>query len=505
MRRFIHVLIVSGILIGLFSSSTALGQNSAPPSEVEALQQEILKLQERLNRLEQTQRPAVTPVAAQAQAPVAPRPGEREILLEKENILETIGLPKPEVAGAKFTGFFVGSYSYNSGLQIVPEAFGGTPALADPGRTNFRFDKFGFGVSKVFADWLSASAAIEVENHRDRHTHIITDGTRGCPSGQACERFGAEAAETKINLDRFNLTVVAPVGNGLSLSLGRFDLPFGIERHDENLLLTATTSEVFRFGRPQKMTGFQAAYSFAPWLDATAWFVNRWESEDTGESDFNDINQGKSVGGRVGVSPFPREGLLNFGLGGWYGSEGKSTADRLRTDRHRKRWVLDGDFTWSPTPRLFFAGEAVYGGEDKIRTLGRVGRPVSEDAESDKDVNWWGFYLLGHYDFVKWLGLTFRYGVFDDFDRGRTGVHQTLHSFTLTPVLHLSALIPDLRPMGVTVPRTRHPFHWVDLKLEYRLNVSDRDVFGEAQPGHSLHNRASDTSHQIQLQAVVNF
>jgi len=493
-------------------SSPASGQNTVPRSDVEVLREELRKLQERLNRIEQAQRPTVTPVAAQAPPPVAPRPGEREIQLDREHPFEIAGLGKPEVAGAQITGFFVGSYSYNSGLQMVPEAFGGTPALADPGRTNFRFDKFGFGVNRVFAPWLSAGAAIEVENHRGRHSHITTNGTLGCPGGQACERFGAEDSETVINLDRFNLTVVAPVGNGLGLSLGRFDLPFGIERHDENLLLTATTSELFRFGRPQRMTGFQATYAFAPWLDVAAWFVNRWESEDTDPEnfDFNDINSAKSFGGRLGFTPFAREGLLNFGIGGWYGRERESRRFGQETSpsddpRGDERWVLDVDFTWSPTSRLFFAGEAVYGGEEGVLRLRRVGRPVAEDEKTGVDTNWWGLYLLTHYDFTKWLGLTFRYGFFDDMDRGRTGVAQALHSFTVAPVLHLSALIPDLRPMGVAVPRTRHPFHWVDLKFEYRLNVSDRKVFGEVLPNQSLHDRASDTSHQIQLQAVVNF
>lgn len=100
-----------------------------------------------------------------------------------------------------------------------------------------------------------------------RHTHLIS-GTdpnrRGCPAGQACERFSAEEAETEINLDKFNVTGIAPLGNGVSLAIGRFDVPFGIERHDEPLLLTATTSEVFRFGRPERMTGFQISYPFAP-------------------------------------------------------------------------------------------------------------------------------------------------------------------------------------------------------------------------------------------------
>jgi Putative beta-barrel porin-2, OmpL-like. bbp2 len=514
MRNSLSVRAVAGALLAVLSGGSPLfAQSSGSSSEIETLRQELRRLQERLQKLEEAQRasppataapaaapsPAAPPAPIVATPPVAPRPGEAEVSLERENIVEVIGLPKPVIPGlgTKFSGFFVGSFSYNSGLQIVPEAFGGTPAQADAKKTNFRFDKFSLGVSQSFASWLSASAAFEVESHRDVHSHIVSNGTLGCTLGLACERFGAEAPETVINLDKFDVTVVAPIGNGLRLSLGRFDVPFGIERHDENQLLTATTSEVFRFGRPQKMTGFQAAYAFAPWLDVAAWVVNRWESENTGEEDFNDNNGDKSAGGRIGFTPVQGAQLLNFGIGGWWGSERNTT--------HHKRWVLDLDFTWSPSTRALVAGEFVYGGEEKMATLRQVGQPVAEPLETNKSVNWWGFYLVGHYDFVRWAGLTFRYGFFDDSDRGRTGVSQTLQSFTFTPTLHLSALIPNLRPMGVTTPRSRLAYHWVDLKLEYRLNLSSRRVFGEAPPNQALIDSASDVSHQIQVQAVVNF
>ena len=86
----------------------------------------------------------------------------------------------------------------------------------------------------------------------------------------------------------------------MAFSFGRFDVPFGFERHDAPLLLTATTSEVFRYGRPQRMTGGQVSYTFTPWLDASAWVVNRWESETT-HDDFNDNNRDKSFG-RVSAS-----------------------------------------------------------------------------------------------------------------------------------------------------------------------------------------------------------
>jgi Putative beta-barrel porin-2, OmpL-like. bbp2 len=434
-----------------------------------------------------------SPTLAQLQ----PQPGEREIQLEREHPFEAVGLPKPEGGGFRFSGFFVGSASYNSHIQIVPEFAGGAQKLADARSVNFRFDKFGLAVSKSFASWLSAGAAVEIESHRDSHSHLIgaADADRlGCPPGVACERFGAEDAETEAVLDKFYVTVVAPLGNGLAISFGRFDTPFGIERHDEPLNLTATTSEVFQFGRPQKMTGFQASYQFAPWLDVTGWLVNRWESETTHDG-FDDNNRDKSLGGRIGVTPFARDTLLNFGLGGFWGPE---QDDRNGT----KRWVIVGDFTWSPRPRLLFAGEAIYGGEDELATR-EVGIPVATPAR-DSHRNWWGLYLIAHYDIKDWLGLTGRYGYFNDYDGARTGVEQELHSVTIAPVIHLSRLIPDLRPPGVTYPRTRHTLNWVDLKLEYRVNFSDRDVFSDAKDGVAIRN-GSDMSHQVQMQLVVNF
>src|SRR5206468_8803458 len=112
---------------------------------------------------------------------------------------------------------------------------------------------------------------------------------------------------------------------------------------------TATTSEVNRFGRPMSMTGFQAAYQFTPWLDATAWVVNRWENETT-EDPLEDNNRDKSFGGRVGFTPLSGAQLLNFGLGGWWGPEQDD-------DTKHDRWILDLDVTWTPLPRLLLAGE----------------------------------------------------------------------------------------------------------------------------------------------------
>ncbi len=516
MNRLLNVCAVVMLLIGPGWAGSALGQTTNASTEVEALRQEILKLQERLNRLEQSQRPpsqatvpgavrpgvsqppgapttAVEPVPSVAQ--IAPRPGEREVQIERGHPLELIGLAKPEIATLKLAGFFVGSVNYNSHIQMFPEFAGGIPATSEPRRTDFRFDQFVIGAYKTFSDWLSAGASMEVSRHSLRHSHG-GDPAFGCPgTGPCVERFGAETIETEVDLHRFYITAVAPIGNGLTLSFGRFDTPYGYERHDAPLRFTATPSEVLRYGRPESMTGFQVGYAFAPWLDATAWVVNRWENETT-ETPLEDNNSDKSFGGRIGVTPLHGAQLLNFGLGGWFGPE-------QNNDNKHQRWIVNFDVTWSPTPRLLLAGEVVYGGEEGV-SFRKRGVPFPAPSANDRDVRWFGFYALAHYDVTEWLGLSFRYGYFDDKNGARTGVEQVLQSWTIAPVLHLSRLVRDLRPLGVTYARTRHPLDWVDLRFEYRLNTSNKHVFSDAVPGVNI-TSADRTGHQFTLQFVVNY
>ena len=196
------------------------------------------------------------------------------------------------------------------------------------------------------------------------------------------------------------------------------------------------------------------------------------------------------------MTPLHGAELLNVGVGGWWGAE--------RTDNTRDpRWIVDFDVTWSPMPRLLLAGELVYGGEADV-SFRKRGLPFPAAAVTKRDVNWLGLYAIAHYDVANWLGLSFRYGLFGDEEGARTGVRQTLQSWTIAPIVHLSRLIPDLRPLGVTYARTRHPLDWVDLRLEYRLNHSNKPVFSTVAPGVPILDADRD-SHQVTAQFVVNF
>jgi hypothetical protein len=420
---------------------------------------------------------------------------DREISLGNEDT-GAFGEPVLGGTGLRISGFFVGSANYNSHIQLVPEFAGSAPVTSEPTRIDYRFDQFSIGAFKTFSSWLSVGASIEVERHSHRHSHGM-DPDFGCPGiGTTCiEQFGAEEIETEISLHRFNITAVAPIGNGLAFSFGRFDTPFGYERHDAALNVTATTSELQRFGRPQSMTGLQIAYQFSPLLDVAGWVVNRWENETT-EDPIEDNNRAKSVGGRLGITPLHSGQLLNFGIAGFWGPEQDD-------DNSHARWIVDADVTFAPSSQLFLTGELAYGGESNI-SFRRRGIPIAADAVEGADVHWYGLYGVVHYDALRWLGLSLRYSLFDDLDGARTGVRQVLQSFTITPVVHLSRLIPELRPLGVTYARTRTPIDWVDLRFEYRLGLSNQTVFSDRKPAVPI-TEGSRTAHVAAVQLVVNY
>src|SRR6185436_14214605 len=132
----------------LLALATALPPGAAQAqsvneTEMQSLRDEIRRLNDRLNKMEDSSKPQVAP--AVAPTPVAPTPpsetvapanaptplpagvvtaqvppatGEREIKLERDHPFEIVGLPKPEVAGFRIGGFFVGSVNVNNRLQL---------------------------------------------------------------------------------------------------------------------------------------------------------------------------------------------------------------------------------------------------------------------------------------------------------------------------------------------------------------------------------------------------
>ena len=56
----------------------------------------------------------------------------------------------------------------------------------------------------------------------------------------------------------------------------------------------------------------------------------------------------------------------------------------------------------------------------------------------------------------------------------------------------------------MTYARTRMPLDWVDVRLEYRLDTSNKNVFSNAKPGIPV-TSADKTAQEVTLQFVVNY
>ncbi|MFQ5881754.1 MAG: outer membrane beta-barrel protein [Candidatus Methylomirabilales bacterium] len=449
----------------------------------------IKALQERLTRVERAEPTTAAPLSPAETQPEQPKAGKGEKEIRLGEIPERQGpLPGlPEIAGTRITGFVVGSANFATTQRfpgttpasgVIPKFKREVEAPTDPDELNFRFNSFNIGFTRRLADWLLASAAIEVENDR------------------AIEAFEMETdlereSKTEVEIDVFELTAIAPIGNGLAFSFGKFNVPFGIEREDPPFNLQATNSLVFELGRPSKVLGFRTAYQFNPSLDVQLFAVNGWDVDE-------DNNGGKTFGGRLGFTPV--EGF-HLGVGGFWGPE--------QDDRSSpKRRIIDADAIFTDIPRLTLAAEFVYGTEGDVGVFSvkeprlLVGLEAADVAAlvRQKDADWLGVALTGHYDLSDLWGLTLRYGYFNDIDGGRTAFDQVLHSFTLAPVIHLSNPIPGLGTVG-TVPRSEHLIPHVDLRLEYRADWSDRDIF------FTRENLAAfdDINHRFTLQLIGMF
>jgi hypothetical protein len=274
-----------------------------------------------------------------------------------------------------------------------------------------------------------------------------------------------EEPSTEIEIDNL-LVSFTPKGNSsLNLTFGTLDAPIGFERDDEVLLLTPSTSFNFELARPAKLTGLFGTYTLSRKVDFTALVANGWDSP-------LDPNHGKTVGGRLGVLPTERASL---GLSALYGSEGDvgETNDRL---------LLSGDYAFEPGHDWIVAGEANYGKDIDL-------------PDGGGNASWTGAMLLVHHQVARHWGIAARAEVMDDKDGARTGVPQTLTSYTIAPIYSIGVgregIFADITHTTYRIPRFQ-------LRGEVRLNHSDVPFF-ETETG------VSQWGVQYTLQLVTTF
>jgi putative OmpL-like beta-barrel porin-2 len=302
----------------------------------------------------------------------------------------------------------------------------------------------GFGVGGYTYDGKTndnsfAAGKVAVALFRELTDNVYVFGQ--LTTAVSAEGGGEPTTETEI--DNLLVSFTPKSASNLSLTLGTLDAPVGFERDDEVLLLTPSTSFNFELARPAKLTGLFAGWTLSRKLDLTALVANGWDTP-------LDPNHGKTVGARLGILPAERSSI---GLSALYGSEGPA-------DTTNHRLLLNADYAFEPGRGWIVAGEANYGKDYNLPGGG--------------DARWSGAMLLVHRQVTRSWGIAARAEVMDDKDGARTGLAQTLTSYTIAPIYSIGV---GREGIFADIQHTTHRIPRFQLRGEIRVNHSNQDFF----------------------------
>jgi hypothetical protein len=258
------------------------------------------------------------------------------------------------------------------------------------------------------------------------------------------EPTGGGEPSTSVDIDNLLLSVVPPGASNLAVNFGKLDLPIGFERDDEPLNFLVSPSFNFELARPVKMVGLEGTWRPSPRTGLEAFLFNGWDTD-------LDPNHGKSGGVRLEF--LPRQGVT-LGLSGLYGVEGDQGATN-------NRYLLNLDYAVQPSWDWVLAGEANLGGDRGVLPGG-------------SDANWGGGMVTVLRRFTRHWGVAARAEVFRDADGARTGVTQTLESYTIAPLYSLGVgregIFANVQNTTVRIPR-------LQVRGELRFNHSSAPFF----------------------------
>jgi len=208
------------------------------------------------------------------------------------------------------------------------------------------------------------------------------------------------------DIEQAYITYKAPLGEGLTVTFGKFVTLLGAEVIEAPDNFNISRSFLFGFAIPFTHTGLLLNYPVTELVDLTVGVVNGWDNID-------DNNNAKTGIGRVG---FNLADNLTMALAGIYGAE--------QDDRDGpKRWVIDFVTTFKPLERLTLVLNYDYGREDEAVVL---------DSGALSNAAWQGVELIAHYAFTDKFGVAVRGEFFNDDDGARTGRRQDMWETTLT-------------------------------------------------------------------------
>jgi hypothetical protein len=200
------------------------------------------------------------------------------------------------------------------------------------------------------------------------------------------------------------LSYLAPVGKGLTITVGKFVTNAGDEVIESNANWNYSRSILFYYAIPFFHFGAKASYTFNPKLSVNASLVNGWNNTEishaSGANGFN--SSGLTYGGSAIYTPNMKWSLIE----NYYGGPViiGANADGTLTN-NAWRHLSDTVISYTMNPKWAFA------------LNGDVGALIL----TPKNLKWWGVAGYAKYTFNPKSNFAVRYEYYDDTD-GYTGV-----------------------------------------------------------------------------------
>lgn len=225
-------------------------------------------------------------------------------------------------------------------------------------------------------------------------------------------------------LQQAYVSVLAPVGRGLQVDVGKFNTPIGAEPTETAYNWNYSRSLLFSWAAPYYHLGMRASLPLGDTVSVSGYLINGWNNAQ-------DNNRGKTGAATVSWKITPALTLSQAWMGG---PEGPTGAAGWRS-------LYDTIATWTVNPRL------------TLMTNIDIGR----DTVGGHTNAWQGVAGYGRVVVLPSWALASRVEVFEDRDGFMTGTAQTIRELTLTSE---HTLVKGLA-----------------LRVEYRRDWSDEDFF----------------------------
>ena len=415
MRKFLYGIL--GILISVFGLSSS---GFADENEIQALKEQIGKLNKRISQLE-----------SQAERPT--------------NVVPAGGAPsgtfvEGALSGIRLSGFVDTAYHWNFNNPIFPTA-------ANAGTAVTRNQSI--GVFDTMGDNFTLHAvklALEKPAAATGGVGFRTDLLMGMDAkvinstGAEIDEFDIEQAYVEARLPIHALEGNSVLGDSLYLRMGKYVTLAGAEVIEAKDNWNTTRSLMFGYAIPFTHTGVRAAYDL--WggkVTLTTGLNNGWDL-------LEDNNRYRTWEGQFAWKPSDK---FLFTATSYIGPEQANRQDG-------KRGLIDFVALWKTTDKLSLMANIDYGREGQV-----VGGPAPA-----KTADWDGYALYGRYQATDKLAFATRGELFVDRDTYRVGAAAVV-----------GGVARERKYWEWTYTTEYKLYDNLISRLEYRYDWSDASVF----------------------------